>query len=176
VTRRQKVLAKGFNAVIHKGGELKKFDLLLITVLLPLSLLSCYKSNSGVTKLIGNETARIQKEIMTVLAHQKKAWNQGNIRGFMADYWNSEDFTFQSGNNRLHGWEALLARYMESYSGEKMGNLDFSEIEIKVLTNDFAYVLGRWNLNFKDSSSQGMFTLIFQRTREGWKIIHDHTS
>lgn len=155
---------------------MKKFVLLLMTVLLLLSLLSCYKSNSGIMKLNANETAIIQKEIMTVLTRQKNAWNKVNIQGFMADYWNSEGLTFQSGNNRLHGWEALHTRYMESYSGGKMGNLDFSDIEIKVLTRDFASVLGRWNLIFKDSSREGLFTLIFQRMREGWKIIHDHTS
>jgi len=95
---------------------------------------------------------------------------------FMEDYWKSENFTFQSGNNRLLGWNALLSRYKKSYSGEKMGELDFTDIEIKILSNDIAYVLGRWKLALKDSSNEGLFTIIFNRKPEGWKIIHDHTS
>lgn len=94
----------------------------------------------------------------------------------MEDYWKSENFTFQSGNNRLHGWEALLSRYKKSYTGENWGELDFTDIEVKVLTKSYAYVLGRWKLTFPDSVKEGLFTIIFQRRSEGWKIIHDHSS
>lgn len=94
----------------------------------------------------------------------------------MEYYWKSDDLTFQSGNKRLHGWNSLLSRYKESYSGENMGNLDFTDIEIKVLSSDFACVLGRWKLAFKDSLKEGLFTIILQRFTEGWRIIHDHTS
>jgi len=119
---------------------------------------------------------KVKNEIQTILDRQKTAWNKGNIMRFMEDYWKSENFTFQSGNNRLQGWNALLSRYKKSYSGEKMGKLDFTDIEIKVLSNDISYVLGRWKLAFKDSSNEGLFTIIFNRKPEGWKIIHDHTS
>jgi ketosteroid isomerase-like protein len=119
---------------------------------------------------------KIKGEIQTILDSQKASWNEKSIEGFMVDYWNSEDFTFQSGNNRLQGWEALYSRYKKSYTGENWGELDFTDIEIKVLSNDYAYVLGRWNLTFKDSIEEGLFTIIFQRRSEGWKIIHDHSS
>lgn len=122
------------------------------------------------------DTAEIKNEIQTILNRQKAAWNKGNIEAFMEDYWKSEDFTFQSGNKRLHGWDALLSRYKKSYSGENWGKLDFTDIEIKVLSDDIAYVLGRWKLLFKDSSKEGLFTIIFQKMAEGWKIIHDHSS
>ena len=94
----------------------------------------------------------------------------------MEYYWKSEEFTFQSGNKRLNGWDALLSRYKESYSGEKMGKLDFTDIDMRVLSKDFVYVLGRWKLVFKDSSKEGLFTILFQRLPDVWKIIHDHTS
>jgi beta-aspartyl-peptidase (threonine type) len=122
------------------------------------------------------DISQIKNEIQTVLDEQKESWNAGNIGGFMEYYWKSEDFTFQSGDKRLNGWEALLARYEESYSGEKMGKLDFTDIDIRVQSQNFAYVLGRWKLVFKDSSKEGLFTIIFKRLPEGWRIIHDHTS
>jgi len=147
---------------------LKKFVLLQIFTLLIIPLLSYSQP--------GPDIPKVKKEIQTILDRQKTAWNKGNIMRFMEDYWKSENFTFQSGNNRLQGWNALLSRYKKSYSGEKMGKLDFTDIEIKVLSNDIAYVLGRWKLAFKDSSNEGLFTIIFNRKPEGWKIIHDHTS
>jgi len=124
----------------------------------------------------GFDLQKIKNEIKTILDRQKASWNEGSIEGFMEYYWKSEDFTFQSDNKRLAGWQALLSRYKKSYSGENMGKLDFTDIEVKVLSEDFAYVLGRWKLAFKDSSKEGLFTIIFQNFPEGWRIIHDHTS
>lgn len=119
---------------------------------------------------------KAENEIKDILDQQKISWNEENIEGFMEYYWNSEKFTFQSGNKRLHGWDALLSRYRESYSGKKWGMLDFTDIEIKVLSNDIAYVLGRWRLKYEDSSEEGLFTVLFLRMPEGWRIVHDHSS
>lgn len=147
---------------------MKKFILLSYTALLLIPLFYCSKSAPDIPKIKG--------EIRTILDRQKASWNKKSIEGFMEDYWKSEDFTFQSGNNRLHGWEALYSRYMKSYTGENWGELDFADIEIKVLSNDYAYVLGRYKLAFEDSLKEGLFTIIFQRKTDGWKIIHDHSS
>jgi len=110
------------------------------------------------------------------MAQQKQSWNNGNIEGFMAYYWKSEDFTFQSGNKRLRGWNELLAMYRKNYSGANMGELDFIDIEINIIATNYAYVLGRWNVTTVDTSKQGLFTLLFRRFDEGWRIIHDHSS
>jgi len=121
-------------------------------------------------------TAEVKAEIEQLLNRQKEAWNRRDLEGFMAYYWNSKDITFQSGSNRLRGWKALLERYQKSYSGEKMGELDFSDIEVFSLGSDYAYVLGRWKLQIQEETREGLFTLIWRRLPEGWRIIHDHTS
>jgi beta-aspartyl-peptidase (threonine type) len=120
--------------------------------------------------------ADIKSELFKILDIQKAAWNKQDILGFMAYYWKSEEFTFQSGANRLHSWKALLERYQKSYSGENWGVLDFTDLEVKVISNDYAYVLGRWKLTIKDTKKEGVFTIIFRRFPEGWRIIHDHSS
>lgn len=117
-----------------------------------------------------------KNEIQIILEQQKISWNEGNIEGFMEYYWKSDKFTFQSGNQRLRGWDALLSRYKKNYPGENMGTLDFTDVEIRVLSSGFAYVMGRWKLELKNSTKEGLFTIIFQQMREGWRIIHDHTS
>jgi L-asparaginase / beta-aspartyl-peptidase len=117
-----------------------------------------------------------KSELLKILTLQKTAWNKEDILGFMAYYWKSEEFTYQTGANRLRGWKSLLERYQKSYSGENWGLLDFTDLEVSVLSNDCAYVLGRWKLAFKDSKKEGVFTIIFKRFPEGWRIIHDHSS
>jgi ketosteroid isomerase-like protein len=71
----------------------------------------------------------------------------------------------------------VLDRYKKNYySREKMGTLTFSDLEITLVGNDAAIVLGRWHLQRAKDEPHGRFTLILRRTKQGWKIIHDHTS
>ena len=116
------------------------------------------------------------KEIEAILDLQREAWNKGDIEGFMAHYWKSDKLTFQSGDNRLQGWEALLARYKNRYPEGNMGKLEFSDLMVHVFSGKAAYVLGRWRLRSEDRMQQGLFTVILERMEDGWKIIHDHTS
>jgi ketosteroid isomerase-like protein len=57
-----------------------------------------------------------------------------------------------------------------------MGTLMFSDLEIKLVGKDAAVALGRWQLTRASDTPHGRFTLIFRRTQQGWRIIHDHTS
>jgi ketosteroid isomerase-like protein len=124
----------------------------------------------------GVSAADVKAELLRILDQQKSAWNRQDIEGFMAYYWKSDRLTYQSGANRLRGWTALLDRYKKNYSGPSWGELDFTDLEVNVLTADYAYVLGRWRVALKDGAKDGVFTIIFRRFPEGWRIIHDHSS
>jgi len=117
--------------------------------------------------------------IRTVLDEQSAAWNRGDIDAFMRGYWKSPELTFYSGGNVTSGWDATLQRYRARYqgAGHEMGKLDFSELEIHVLARDAAWVGGRWHLKMSDGKDLGgLFTLIFRKFPDGWRIVHDHTS
>ena len=144
---------------------MKKISVLLILILVSVS-----------ASLWPGDFADTAKKIQAIMDQQKKAWNQGDIEGFMAAYRQSEDFTFHGGKKRLNGWDQLMAMYKKNYAGENMGQLDFTGIEIKPLAPGAVYVLGRWKVTGKDSKKEGLFTLIFRKFDKEWKIIHDHSS
>src|SRR5258708_9007577 len=115
--------------------------------------------------------------IRAVLEAQRDAWNRGDSEGYMDGYARSADTVFVSGDNVTHGWQTVLDHYKKGYdSREKMGVLTFSDLEITPLGKDAATVIGRWHLQRVKDEPHGRFTLIFRKTKQGWKIVHDHTS
>jgi beta-aspartyl-peptidase (threonine type) len=116
--------------------------------------------------------------IQKVLDDQVAAWNKGDLEGFMAGYWKSPDLSFYSGKDKTRGWQATYERYRKRYQaeGREMGKLTFSDIEIEVLGPDSAFVRGRFKLATSKEDLGGLYTLIFKKLPEGWRIVHDHTS
>lgn len=119
-----------------------------------------------------------EEAVRCVLNDQVAAWNKGDLEGFMTGYWNSPDLSFSSGKERTRGWKATLERYVKKYrsDGAEMGKLTFSELEVDVLGPNAVLVRGRWQLKRSKDEPGGLFTLIFKRFPEGWRIVHDHTS
>ena len=116
-------------------------------------------------------------EIRKVLDAQQLAWNRGEIERFMEGYWRSRDTTFISSGVAVRGWQTLHDRYKSRYAGSgKMGQLTFSEVEVSMFGYDGALVFGRWQLDRANDHPHGRFTLVFRKTPDGWKIVHDHTS
>jgi ketosteroid isomerase-like protein len=115
--------------------------------------------------------------VLGVIKAQQEAWNRGDIDVFLKGYWHSPDLTFSGSNGIFRGWDAVMARYKKNYPGRSaMGTLDFSKLEFRPLGSDAALVLGHWHLKREKDELGGVFTLVFQRFPEGWRIIHDHTS
>lgn len=123
------------------------------------------------------QKSQIEVEVLAVMTQQSAAWNRGDIEGFMRGYWNSDKLVFASGDSVTRGWQPTLERYKKSYdSRAKMGTLIFSDTEVTVISKDAAVVLGSWSLAREKDNPKGKFTLIFRRFKDGWKIVHDHTS
>jgi len=115
--------------------------------------------------------------ITCVLLDQQAAWNRADVNAFMNGYWNSPELTFAGSSGITRGWQPVLERYRKNYPDQKaMGHLDFSALEVHPLGRDAAFVLGRWHIQRASDELGGVFTLVFQRFPEGWRIVHDHTS
>jgi len=148
--------------------------LFLVLPMTPLFLVTQGKA-SETTAQKGN--AKIVADIRAVIDAQVEAWNRGDVTGFMDGYARSADIVFISGDSLTRGWQTVHDRYQKNYdSREKMGTLTFSDLETSVLSPDAAVVTGRWHLKRTSDEPHGRFTLIFRRTKAGWRIVHDHTS
>jgi uncharacterized protein (TIGR02246 family) len=117
--------------------------------------------------------------ILHVLADQQNAWNRGDIVTFMHGYNDSPDTTF-IGKSIEHGYQMILARYQRAYATrDAMGILRFSNASVRMLGTDHAVVTGQFHLSRSSAGggdAQGIFSLVFEKETDGWKIILDHTS
>ena len=124
----------------------------------------------------GGRTADAEA-IRAVLTAQQEAWNRGDVGAFLTGYWHSPELTFSGSSGVARGWDGVRARYKRNYPDRAaMGQLDFSDLEFRFLGPDGALVLGKWHLKREKDDVGGVFTLVWKRFPEGWKIIHDHTS
>jgi beta-aspartyl-peptidase (threonine type) len=119
------------------------------------------------------------RAVRAVLDRQVTDWNKGDLDGFLAGYWKSPKVVFQSAGQRHDGWEAMRERYRRRYQaeGRAMGRLAFSGLDVEPLGPEAVLARGRWQLTMPDGTTPGgLFTVIFRKFPEGWKIVHDHTS
>jgi ketosteroid isomerase-like protein len=149
----------------------------LLSCCFPLAFLAT--GNQACAQEVSGSYGNYAKAVERVLHKQQEAWNRHDLEGFMAGYWHSPELTFFSGGTERDGWEATMQRYLANYSspGHEMGKLEFSGLRVEVLGQEAAFVRGAWKVTLSDAKTpHGLFTLVFRKFPEGWKIVHDHTS
>jgi uncharacterized protein (TIGR02246 family) len=115
--------------------------------------------------------------IAAVLERQQAAWNRADVSAFLKGYWESPDLTFSGTAGITRGFAGVEARYRKNYPDQAaMGQLQFSGLEFRFLGPKAALVLGHWHLTREKGDIGGVFTLVWQKFPDGWKIVHDHTS
>ncbi len=123
------------------------------------------------------EKAAIADTVRALMADSETAWNRGDIEGFMADYAQSDSTRYIGSQGPVYGWETVLERYLATYPDKAdMGMLQFTDIDIAVLSADATLVFGKWTLQREVDKPYGWYTLLLRKTADGWKIVHDHSS
>lgn len=118
-----------------------------------------------------------EQAIRSVLAAQAAAWNNGSIDEYMHGYWNNDSLVFVGKNGPTYGYQQTLERYKNSYSdAAKMGKLSFDILQVRKLSAEYYFVLGKWALKRSVGDVGGSFTLLFRRIKGKWKIVADHSS
>jgi uncharacterized protein (TIGR02246 family) len=138
-------------------------------------------AGSGRAATTGDDATAIRN----VLTQQQAAWNRGDVENFMHGYKDAPDTTFV-GSSVRKGYRVILADYRKHYANkEQMGRLTFSGIEVRPLPEAsgavrYALVTGHFHLDRsahgEAAQDDGVFSLLWEKTADGWKIIVDHTS
>ena len=118
-----------------------------------------------------------EKEIRQLLEEQTKAWNKGDIEGFMQTYWKNDSLMFIGKNGINRGWQETLNNYKKGYPDTTaMGKLSFNIVQIKKLSPEYYYVVGKWMLTRSIGDLSGHYDLLLRKIKGKWFIIADHSS
>ena len=118
-------------------------------------------------------------EIVKVLLVQEKAWNSGDLNGYLKGFKDSPDTIFMA-RQISRGFAQIAEDYKHNYPNRTaMGQLSFSELEAHPVSDTLAICLGRYHLDRGrkyGGAADGMFSLVLEKTSDGWKIVLDHTN
>lgn len=118
-----------------------------------------------------------EKAIRAILAAQTKAWNEGNLVGFMDGYLPSDSLLFVGKSGPTYGFNNTLNNYKKGYPDTaSMGKLTFILISLTPIEKKHYRVLGNWSLQRSKGNLSGYFTLLFQKIKGKWFVIQDHSS
>ena len=116
-------------------------------------------------------------EIRSLTKASSDAWNRGSLKEHLAFY--VDTVTFMTANGPRPGVAAVEKAFSEKYfkDGAPKQTLSFSQVTIRPLGRDAALETGRFQLSGGGEPEQsGWFTLVWMRTADGWRAVHDHSS
>jgi ketosteroid isomerase-like protein len=122
---------------------------------------------------------RVELDVAKVVLAQEKAWNRGDLEGYAKGFKDSPE-TLLLGKQILKGYAQILADYKHDYpTPASMGTLAVSELEVHPLSESFAVCIGKYHLERpkkEGGPADGLFSMVLEKTGQGWKIVLDHTT
>jgi ketosteroid isomerase-like protein len=118
----------------------------------------------------------LEAEIMPIELETAAAWNRADLDAHVAAYADSAVFMAPGpvvGRDRIR--ESLARGFWRS--GRPAQELRYEDVSLRPLGAGHALMTGRYVLygGGRDERT-GWFTLVWERTPDGWRIVHDHSS
>lgn len=115
--------------------------------------------------------------LRAAIQESMEAWNRGDLRGHLAIY--ADSVTMMTGSGPRVGVEPIERAFRAAYwEGDRpKQSLRFESVRVRPVGEGAALQTGRFVLSGGGLPEQsGWFTLVWERTPEGWKAVHDHSS
>ena len=127
--------------------------------------------------LISFSQTKDESAIRNVLQKQEDEWNKADLENYMQGYWENDSVMFIGKSGITYGWQKNLDNYKKGYPNkEAMGKLNFKLLELKPISTNYYFVVGKWHLQRTVGDLEGIFTLLFKKINGKWLIVADHSS
>jgi uncharacterized protein (TIGR02246 family) len=122
---------------------------------------------------------REQLDVAKIVLNQEKAWNKGDMEGYLAFYKDAPDTEAMLGGP-VRGLTNIRNVFHGNFPNkEAMGTLEQSEVSVRALDDKFAIATGRYHLSRTHKGggdTDGTFSEVFAKTAQGWQIVFSVTT
>src|SRR5579875_927331 len=113
-----------------------------------------------------------QLDVVKVIIKQQDAWNKGDLDGYLSHYKDAPD-TQAVLASLVRGLNNIRAAYRQNFpSRDAMGNIEDTDVEVRMLGDNFALATGRYHLTRSKKAggpAEGTFSELFEKTSAGWQ-------
>jgi uncharacterized protein (TIGR02246 family) len=121
--------------------------------------------------------SRDEKEIRARLERTAEGWNKGDLSEYLSPY--TKDATQMMPNGPDGGVEAIEKTMKDGYwkNGKPLQTLRYENVVVRMLGKKGALVTGKFVLtgSTKMRDRSGWFTTVWKKTKDSWRMIHDHS-
>src|SRR5688572_20995908 len=121
----------------------------------------------------------VEHQIRTEVTRYVTAVNGGDPRALAALYVNDPRTSSVGDGDIYRGWQRIAEVIREAYGQAGTIRMTTDSVDVLRLGNDAALAVVRYQWVLGRSNGQpvtGAMTLVYTRTRRGWRVAHDHTS
>lgn len=124
----------------------------------------------------GQTMSKDEKAIRSTLDMTAEGWNKGDLAQYLAAY--VPEATEMRSTGPAGGVEAIEKTMKDGFwkTGRPLQTLRYESVVVRMLGKKNALVTGNYILtggNVKER--RGWFTTVWTKTKNGWRMIHDHS-
>jgi uncharacterized protein (TIGR02246 family) len=143
----------------------------IATVVLALALPSLCAAQAG---------ANQRQEVLAFVRGYVDAVNRADMTAYVDMYAQRRDLIVVNDGQVTRGWEAVRDEANQMMGAEGSYRISAGVVDVVILSADMAIAVLPFAASVNTTQGpmqlRGAMTLILQKTAEGWRIIHDHTS
>lgn len=117
-----------------------------------------------------------ESQIRAALESTAIGWNEGSLEKYLAVY--TPDATEMRGTGPAGGVEAIEETMKKGFwkTGRPLQTLRYESVVVRMLGKEGALVTGNYILTGGNiPERKGWFTSVWRKTKNGWRMIHDHS-
>ncbi|MEZ5427670.1 MAG: nuclear transport factor 2 family protein [Pyrinomonadaceae bacterium] len=138
---------------------------------LSLGAVTAFAQKKSETKMNDDE-----KEIRALLDKTAEGWNKGDLPQYLSAY--TPEATEMLSTGPTGGVEAIEKTMKEGFwrTGRPLQTLRYESVVVRLIGKRAALVTGKFVLSGADRPERtGWFTTVWEKTKDGWRMIHDHS-
>jgi uncharacterized protein (TIGR02246 family) len=130
----------------------------------------------GASAAFAQTMSKDEKAIRATLDVTAEGWNKGDLKQYLSAY--VPEATEMLSTGPAGGVEAIEKTMKEGFwkSGRPLQTLRYENVVVRMVGKKGALVTGKYVLTGANRPDRtGWFTTVWIKTKDGWKMIHDHS-